>query len=84
MFPALFDDEDGGEPGIIQRDFTLNFGWIYSATLVAEMERISLEQTWDLPVIQFLNDLTYIKKKRELDREMEREALKKAKRHGKT
>lgn len=84
-FPGLFDSEpddtDGGG-GSYRKDFTLNFGWIYSATLVAEMERVSLGEVWELPTVQFLNDLLYIKKRRELDRELEREALRKSRGNG--
>lgn len=35
--------------------------------MVSEFEAISLDAVWNLPVLQFLNDLVYIKKKREFD-----------------
>jgi hypothetical protein len=47
--------------------FTENFGWIYSAKQVSELESITLDAVYDLPVIQFLNDLSYLKQKRLLD-----------------
>ena len=47
--------------------FTENFGWIYSAKQVAEMEGIPLDAVYDLSVIQFLNDLAYLKQKRLVD-----------------
>jgi hypothetical protein len=31
------------------------------------LERITLEQAWDLPVIQYLNDLAYLKMKSKLE-----------------
>jgi hypothetical protein len=31
---------------------------------VAEYERIKLDDVWALPVIQFLNDLVYLKEKK--------------------
>jgi len=35
--------------------------------IVAEFERIETDKVYDLPVIQFLNDLNYLKQKRILD-----------------
>lgn len=37
--------------------------------MVAEHEGISLEQVWNLGVIQFLNDLLYLKMKDKYDAE---------------
>jgi hypothetical protein len=51
-----------------------DFGWIYQASLVAEFERITMEEVYDIPTIQFLNDLSYLKAKNEY----EAEQLKKA------
>ena len=66
-FPTLFDsasadpDEDSGRerPG----RFTEIFGWIGAAERIAEYERIKLDDVWELPVIQFLNGLVYLKEK---------------------
>ena len=38
-----------------------DFGWQYNAVSVRELEGISLDAAWELPYIQFLNDLAYIK-----------------------
>ena len=35
--------------------------------MVAEFEAISIDQAMNLPVLQFLNDLNYIKTKRAFD-----------------
>ena len=35
--------------------------------MVSEFENISLDQAWNLPTLQFLNDLTYIKLKIQYD-----------------
>jgi hypothetical protein len=51
-----------------------DFGWIYQASLVAEFERISMEAVYDLPTIQFLNDLSYLKAKSEYDAEQLKKA----------
>ena len=49
------------------------YGWIYQTSLVAEFERIKMEEAYELPTIQFLNDLAYLKAKSEHERlEMKR------------
>jgi hypothetical protein len=45
------------------------FGWIYQATIVAEHEKIKLDEVYELPIIQFLNDLSYLKAKNAYDNE---------------
>jgi hypothetical protein len=45
--------------------------------MVSEFEGISINEAWDLGVYQFLNDLSYLKMKRELDNEAEKKILKK-------
>jgi hypothetical protein len=45
------------------------YGWIYQATIIAEHERINLADVFELPTIQALNDLSYIKAKNSFDRE---------------
>jgi hypothetical protein len=55
-------------------NFMRDFGWIYQAALVAEFERIPMEQVYEIPTLQFLNDLSYLKAKNEY----EAEQLKKA------
>jgi hypothetical protein len=37
---------------------------------------------WELPTIQFLNDLTYLKMKREVDADLERRMMQKYKVNG--
>jgi hypothetical protein len=37
------------------------YGWQYNAGLVAERERITLDEAYKLPYLQFLNDLAYVK-----------------------
>lgn len=41
--------------------FQQQYGWIYSAKAVAEFEGITLDKAYDLPIIQALNDLSYLK-----------------------
>lgn len=43
--------------------FNKKYGWIYAASQVAEYERITLEQTYALPVRQAFHDLSFLKAK---------------------
>jgi hypothetical protein len=61
------DETEQKEAKNAETIFTENFGWIYSAKQVAEMEGIPLDAVYDLSVIQFLNDLAYLKQKRLVD-----------------
>lgn len=67
-YPILFGegaarDTDEGSGESIETTFSKHYGWIYSATVVADHERISLDEAFELPVIQFLNALAYMKMK---------------------
>jgi hypothetical protein len=79
-FEGLFGSRDDGEEldEVSSRssvsNFMRDFGWIYQASLVAEFERITMEEVYDIPTIQFLNDLSFLKAKNEY----EAEQLKKA------
>lgn len=74
-FVGLFQDgiDEGRDDGRASRDngggFMQRFGWIYQATLIAEHERIKLSEVYELPTIQALNDLSYLKSKNAHDRE---------------
>ena len=68
-FPSLLSptgDSEGGNGGggdeVFER-FTKRFGWISTAERVAEVERIELNKVWELPTVQFLNDILYIREK---------------------
>jgi len=71
-FPILFEESTGDQGGSAAKNFGKIFGWVYSAKVVSEFEAISLNEVWELPVLQFLNDLTYLKLKREVDEEQYR------------
>jgi hypothetical protein len=71
-YPILFgeraESENDSEPDeSIQRVFQRYYGWIYSATAVADHERISLDAAFELPVLQFLNGLAYMKMKNKVE-----------------
>jgi len=55
--------DDGREEEVKPEPFNKQYGWIFSATQVAEHERITLDAAFQLPVIQALNDLAYLKSK---------------------
>lgn len=63
QYKGLFS---GGES--VTDPFNKYYGWVYSATSVAEHERITLEQAFDIPIRQALNDLAYLKSKAEYDK----------------
>jgi len=54
--------------------FMHHYGWIYQTKLVADFEGITLDQAFNLPVINFLNDLAYLKAKMEHDNELIRKS----------
>jgi hypothetical protein len=47
--------------------------------MVSEFENISIDEVWKISVYQFLNDLSYLKMKREVDAEQERKLMNKYK-----
>jgi hypothetical protein len=72
QFKGLFDEQPGTEENDAKHrglgsGFMEKFGWIYQATIVAEHEKIKLDEVYELPIMQFLNDLSYIKAKSAYD-----------------
>ena len=66
------DDDDRGRDN--DNKFMRIYGWIYQATLIAEHEKIKLDEVYDLPTIQALNDLSYLKSKQAFDSEQMKRA----------
>lgn len=66
-YKSLFglDKEVNGD--VADDQFNKRYGWIYSASVIAEYERISLDETFKLPVRQAFNDLAYLKAKAKYD-----------------
>jgi len=66
-FSGLFGlDEEVNEASFedpFMQQFQARYGWIFSAEMVAAYERISIDETYKLPVKVALNDLMYIKAK---------------------
>ena len=48
-------------------EFNKRYGWIYSATQVADYEKITLDETFALPVRRAFNALAYLKAKGKYD-----------------
>ena len=71
-FEALYDvgTGEGDETGGSGNTFANNYGWIYSTEQVAELERITLDEAYELPILQFLNDLVYLKAKSDNEQKM--------------
>lgn len=70
-YPLLFEstggEDDESQMGI-EQVFSKYYGWIFSTTQVAEHERITLDATFELPVLQYLNDLAYLKMKGKVEK----------------
>lgn len=60
-YAGLFETDSEVDTMEKPHPFVEQYGWIYSATRVAEHERITLDSAFDLPVIQALNVLAYLK-----------------------
>lgn len=68
-YKGLFGIEDIEEEDLkpISNTFNDQYGWIYSAKKVAELEGITLEKAFDLPIVQAFNDLAYLKAHQEYE-----------------
>jgi hypothetical protein len=56
------DAEVNGE-GASSAFFNRRYGWTYSVSQIADYEKITLDEAFNLPVRQGLNDLNYLKEK---------------------
>jgi hypothetical protein len=50
------------------------YGWIYQASIISEHEKIKLADVYELPTIQALNDLSYLKAKNAFDSDQMKKA----------
>jgi len=75
QFKGLFDGSDDSteHESLGSREsgerFMRLYGWIYQVDIVSEFEKISLSEVYDMPVIQFLNDLSYLKAKQHYEKQ---------------
>jgi hypothetical protein len=79
-FEGLFDKGNGdeGDNEVSSRssvpNFMQHYGWIYQTELVANYERITIEEAFNLKTINYLNDLAYLKAKSEYEKELMKKA----------
>jgi len=69
------NDESGNDIGVGTKggsNFMRDFGWQYCAKSVADHENISVDESYELTTIQFLNTLSYLKAKADYDKEQHR------------
>ena len=68
-FKGLFEDGDANEgssgSGKGSSRFIEYYGWQYTTTLVAEYYRFTLNEAYQLPALEYLNALAYIKAHRD-------------------
>jgi hypothetical protein len=64
-------EEQENNEGEVERNtetFEARWGWVYNAELIKGFEGVSLNQVWELPIIQALNGLAYLKDKNQNER----------------
>ena len=77
-FSGLFDTRDDSEGSGYGdgtkggSNFMRDFGWQYCTKSVADHENITVDQSYELTTIQFLNTLSYLKAKADYDKEQHR------------
>lgn len=54
-------EQHNREAELTEHPFIEQYGWQYNAKQIAEYERITVDQAYDLPVLQALNDLAFLK-----------------------
>ena len=67
-YSGLFGLGERNEEEEKPHPFIEKYGWLFSAKQVADYEGIPLDKVYDLPVIQALNDLSYLKAKQNFDK----------------
>lgn len=75
---------DGPDEGLsgtdrIIREFNQNFGWLDTAVKVREVTGQTIEQVFDMNIVEYFNYLSYIKSRNMVDDAINREALNKGK-----
>jgi hypothetical protein len=60
----------------VSNGFNAKYGWIYSAKKIADFENITLEQSFDLPITQAFNDLSYLKEYQNYENEISKRQIK--------
>jgi hypothetical protein len=76
LYHQLFGVDTEVVGNVQNDDFNKRYGWIYSATQVAQHERISLDAAYGLGVKQAFNDLLFLKAKGKYEMEQLRTSKK--------
>jgi hypothetical protein len=76
QYQQLFGVDPNVVGNVQNEEFNKRYGWIYSATQVAQHEGIPLDSAYALPVKQAFNDLMYIKAKGKYELEQLRNSKK--------
>lgn len=76
QYKSLFGIDPEVSGNVQDNEFNKRHGWIYSATQVADHERITLDQAFALPVKQAFNALIFLKAKNKYEMEQFRKSNK--------
>jgi len=60
-FGSIFRKADPGEDEPQRDGFTDNYGWIYTAHQVRESHGVGINEVYDMPCMEFLNEVVYLK-----------------------
>jgi hypothetical protein len=64
-YKSLFEQDEAEDSEEHEKDeqhpFIQQYGWIFAARQVAQHEGLNIDKAMDLPIIQALNDLAYLK-----------------------
>ena len=72
LFGKRFVENEEGNEGEVERNvetFAERWGWVYNAELIKGFEGIKLDEVWNLPIVQSLNALAYLKDKARNEKE---------------
>lgn len=74
------EDEGGNKPTNYLEEFSKRWGWLDLAVRVKEIKSVTLDDVYELNIIEFLNYVGYNRAKVELEKYQQAEFVKKQKR----
>ena len=75
-------DEDSNTETDYVKEYYKRWGWIDYAVIVKEIKSITLDEVFELKIVEFLNLCCYHKDKNNLDKIQQEEYLKRNKQYG--